>query len=110
ESIQFNYKIQVNSAVDFRKKELPIHPYLLGVLIGDGGLTNTSIRFTTIDNEIIEKLKKIIKNDYNDLTIKQVSNTITYSITTGNVGVRNVLNQSLINLKLKVKSNKKFIP
>lgn len=109
-SIQFNYKIQVNSAVDFIKKELPIHPYLLGVLIGDGGLTNTSVRFTTTDNEIIEKLKMIIKSNYNNLTIKQVSNTITYSITTGNVGVKNRLNQSLVKLKLKVKPQKKFIP
>ena len=42
------------------KKELPINPYLLGVLIGDGGLTQSSIKFTSVDIDIINKVRNII--------------------------------------------------
>ena len=43
--------------------ELPIDPYLLGFLIGDGNLRKRSIRFSTADQEIVDKLKGIIPDD-----------------------------------------------
>jgi exodeoxyribonuclease-5 len=110
ESIQFNYKIQVNSAVEFKRKNMPIDPYLLGVLIGDGSLNQTHVRFTSIDKEIIDKIKIIVSSSYSNLIVKQVSNTITYAITTGNVGIKNKLKQAIQELKLNVKSEKKHIP
>jgi len=47
---------------DFNNKTLPIHPYLLGVLIGDGSLS-TSVSFTTIDKEILDYVKKTIPSN-----------------------------------------------
>ncbi|MFA5207574.1 MAG: AAA family ATPase [Candidatus Paceibacterota bacterium] len=108
-SVQFNYKIQVNSAVEFNRKELPIDPYLLGVLLGDGGLTQGSVRFTSIDNEIIMKIEKIVNHNYDNLFLKQISNTIGYSIS-GKKGNKNKLYHDLQELKVTVKSEKKFIP
>lgn len=35
---------------------LPIEPYTLGALIGDGGMTQCSIRFTSMDDDIIAQL------------------------------------------------------
>jgi hypothetical protein len=35
----------------------PVHPYALGLLIGDGSLTGRSIAFTTADPELIEALR-----------------------------------------------------
>jgi intein/homing endonuclease/MoxR-like ATPase len=43
-----------------KDKALPINPYVLGVLIGDGGLTGTSVTFTSIDNEIINNVKQLL--------------------------------------------------
>lgn len=40
-----------------RKKELPIEPYNLGLLLGDGSFRNKSIRFTTNDLELLNSLK-----------------------------------------------------
>jgi len=109
ESIQLNYKIQVNSPVNFKKKCLPIDPYLLGVLIGDGGLTQGSVKFTTADNEIVNRIYNIVGSTYCDLTLKQISNTIGYSIS-GVKGKKNELLENLRKLNLTVKSEKKFIP
>ena len=35
---------------------LPIHPYVLGALIGDGSIGNNGIRFTSNDQEIVNKI------------------------------------------------------
>ncbi len=51
-----NYKLPICKALQFIKKDLLIPPYTLGALIGDGGLTNTSINFSTIDKEILNRI------------------------------------------------------
>lgn len=43
--------------------ELPIHPYNLGVLIGDGALTTTNPSFTSIDEEIVNNFKNNLPSD-----------------------------------------------
>ncbi len=40
--------------------DLPIDPYLLGVLLGDGGITTMTPSITTPDVEIIEEIKKVL--------------------------------------------------
>lgn len=44
---------------EFPKKDLPLDPYLVGLLIGDGALSNKdSIRFTTQDEELLEAFRE----------------------------------------------------
>lgn len=50
---EFNYKINGIKPVFFNKTNLPIEPYLLGVLLGDGCLLNSTV--TTNDPEIIQR-------------------------------------------------------
>lgn len=38
---------------------LPMHPYLLGCLLGDGGMTTSNTSFTCADQETIDKLSKL---------------------------------------------------
>lgn len=39
------------------EKEFPIHPYCLGALLGDGGISQKSITFTKDDAEVIDRLR-----------------------------------------------------
>lgn len=108
---ELNYKMPINDSVFFNKKDLNIHPYLLGALIGDGGLTE-SIRFTNIDSYILKKISAIIKNTNPELDLKQVSNTISYGITKKirNSKIENKIWEEIKKLGLNTKSENKFIP
>ena len=89
-------------------KVLPINSYLLGLLLGDGGLSQRSIRFSTIDTELINSIEHILEDD---LLIKKVKNSnCDYTIIT-KVGSKNSLSKRLRELGLKGKrSEDKFIP
>ncbi|UCC74942.1 MAG: hypothetical protein JSV86_10450 [Gemmatimonadota bacterium] len=38
----------------------PIAPYLLGALLGDGGLSDGSVRFSSVDQEVIDRVAKLL--------------------------------------------------
>lgn len=61
--------IQIPNAQDFPEKALPIHPYLMGVLLGDGCLTKVtpnSIRIiiSSAEDDVIDRCAKLAKADY----------------------------------------------
>lgn len=75
------YFIPIAKEIEYKVKDLPLDPYLLGFLIGDGGLTQ-HVTFTTADLECIEYLQKGL-SDYSTCSIKKVSSAkYGYSITT----------------------------
>lgn len=104
-----NYRIPIIKCVEFTGTNTLVDPYLLGCLIGDGGLSDGGVRFTSIDKEIINNITNIINENYEDLSVKQVLDTITYSIT-GKSGKSNLLFQQIKNLGLNVISEHKHIP
>lgn len=60
--------IQIPDAQEFAPKELPIDPYLLGVLIGDGCLTkrkSTSqvVEISNTEQDIIDKCSRILNSE-----------------------------------------------
>lgn len=98
--------------------ELPMNPYLLGSLIGDGGFTNGTLTFSNQDEETIENVSNYLnevgyqlnkpKNsdyDYGVVSIEKIKST-------GKKGVfTNILKETLSDLKLYGnKSEEKFIP
>ena len=106
-----NYKMPICDPVEFTEKDLPIDPYLLGALIGDGGLSGGDIKFTNIDSFIVDKVRGLIESNLEGYTLKQISNTISYNICSLNPNNRiNEFNQIIKNLNLKVTSKHKFIP
>ena len=108
--VVLNYKIPIlSNAVEYTKQTLQINPYLLGFLIGDGGLTQKSLRFTSIDEELIEKIRLIIKNDFPELKVKQVSDSISFGITDV-MGSTNRLMKLIREYDLNVCSHNKKIP
>jgi len=78
------------------------------LLLGDGGLSQRSSRFSTVDTELINSIEHILEDD---LLIKKVKNAnCDYAIIT-KVGSRNSLTKRLKELGLKGKrSEDKFIP
>jgi hypothetical protein len=103
------WSIPIVKPIEFKvSQDLLINPYLLGLLLGDGGLSQRSIRFSTIDEELIRSIEHSLPED---LIIKKVKNSnCDYSIVT-KVGSRNSLSQKLKQLGLKGKTSKdKFIP
>ncbi len=81
----FNISIPLTSSVEFTPSngQLHIHPYVMGVLLGDGG-TTSSVKFTSADEELVERISSILSPlDYN---VNCISSTgIEYSITDNNV-------------------------
>ena len=53
--------IPMTSPVNFNTKEIDVDPYVMGVLIGDGTL-GQAVRFDSLDKEIIDRVRKHVKN------------------------------------------------
>lgn len=56
---QYRYELPLLSApIEFEAKEVPLEPYALGLLLGDGCISDkTSPSFTTADEELVEALE-----------------------------------------------------
>jgi hypothetical protein len=48
--------------VEFEAQDLPIEPYLLGCLLGDGHIGLDHISFTSADQQIVETLRDILRS------------------------------------------------
>lgn len=55
--------IPMAKPVQFEEKEQKIHPYVMGVLIGDGSLTVSHAVFTNSENDIVEKVESLLDED-----------------------------------------------
>ncbi|MBL8797960.1 MAG: hypothetical protein JNM56_28945 [Planctomycetia bacterium] len=51
--------------VEFREVDLPLHPYLLGALLGDGCLAAHFVQFASNDLELIERLRSVLPDGVN---------------------------------------------
>lgn len=55
-----NYSIPLPSPLEYSVSPLIIPPYILGALLGDGGLSQNTINFTTADTEIIDIIESYL--------------------------------------------------
>src|SRR3990167_11028686 len=104
-------KFQQPKAISFKSNsKLPIHPYLLGALIGDGGLSS-SVRFTNKDQAVVARIKKLVElegcqlKQFSRIEYRIVQNTRTEQGVSSNVFLTQIRR-----LGLNVKSGNKFIP
>ena len=96
--------IPVVAPVEFTPQDLPIDPYALGLLLGDGGLSQHSIKFSSADPELISSLSTATglevrhrgRYDYSVIGEKRTSNSLIRSL-------------KLLGLMSK-RSESKFIP
>lgn len=54
------YAIRYTEPVEFEKKDLPLHPYIMGALIGDGCLRDQTPMLTSFDAETVERIAKYL--------------------------------------------------
>lgn len=64
ESGYYKYYIDNCNPVEFNEHEVFIDPYVLGCILGDGNITNHSIKITTPDDEICSNISNRLKNGY----------------------------------------------
>ncbi len=103
------YCIDLPKPLELNYRDVEIDPYLLGVLLGDGGLSQPSVRFSTMDDEILDSVTGLIPSG---VSVKKIHGKCDYQVTSGNRGGRsNVLMESLRHYGLMGKLSKdKFVP
>lgn len=107
----------VPEAVEYEKKDVEIDPYMLGLLIGDGGMT-AGVSFSNNDENTINWLKEHIEKEYPGFSLKYASG-VDYNITRDNYNPKGKTmdeSRNIIKSKLKAlglmgaNSFTKFIP
>ena len=58
-----NFSIKMCEPLQFKYKEPVINPYLLGALIGDGSFSSGGIRFSSSENDVIQKVELYLPED-----------------------------------------------
>lgn len=84
-----DYRIPRGGPVDFVAQPVPLDGYLLGALIGDGGMTTDSVSFSTSHKEILNEVASLLPSDVE--LIQHRLGSIDYRISMihrGNVGVK----------------------
>lgn len=77
-STRFKLRIDVPS-VDWEDSELPVDPYLLGALIGDGSLSG-NFQFSNAEEDVIDKVDSILRRDWGKYLKKCPGENVDYSI------------------------------
>lgn len=101
------YSIKTTEAVSYKTKSLPINPYILGVLLGDGGLTGVNCNISSADPELISYVAERLDSDYR--IIKKKNSKIEYSIVRNTYKVSSFM-KHIKEFKLNDYSYNKHIP
>ncbi len=76
--IHYKYRIKKTDPVIFKQgAELPLHPYVVGVLLGDGSINTGCVSFSSADEEIVKNVKDRLPNG---CAVTRDRDTYTYRI------------------------------
>ena len=112
----YEYSIPVCDPVEWnvKEEELPIHPYVLGALIGDGCLGmkpnkyngSTYIYFSNTEEDVVERVNKYLRPN-NVFFVRNPATQCQYTLRGEG---RKQFKQTIIDLGLNKKSVERFIP
>ena len=105
----WNIFIPMCKPLNFSKKTLPVDPYVLGCLIGDGGFTQNPIQFYNIEKDVLNKFQSRLPDG---LVLVDKGNGKDYRIRDDKkIEKSNRLTKEIDGLGLKnLNSHNKFIP
>lgn len=99
------WKVRLPDVCFYDSQPVPMEPYLLGLLLGNGGLTVQSPKFTSADDETVDALRQLLPDDH-DLVY---NGRYDYTIRSG--GRKNLIKLTLREMGLWGRgSHDKFIP
>lgn len=101
---QKNHNIPMVEKINFNNEELFIHPYIMGFLLGDGGITRTTT-FTTGDDFCANKIASYLPDCY-----KVNNNKTKYDFSIVSDEGSNLITTKIKNMEVNCKSENKFIP
>lgn len=113
------FEIPMCEAIQFPEQEVPIPPYILGLLLGDGCFSTNNISLTTAHEEIKRAFEEYVISDSNntyylcETNKKSKSKAKGYRIsnTVHNSTIKNIYVEKITELGLyNKKSHEKFIP
>ena len=102
--------IPTTKPVRFAEQSLPVDPYVMGYLLGNGHITNKGVSVTIPDKEVKEYIDNKVKRNKSYLSNTANSNNIDYRFKTTDKNSRNRMVRTLTALGLDKKSYEKFIP
>lgn len=76
---RFRLRIDIPE-VDWKEKPVPIDPYLLGALLGDGSIGKDNFGFSNSESDVVEKVDTILRRDWNCKLVKLAGDNVDYSI------------------------------
>lgn len=98
----------LSKPIEFSHKDLPIHPYVLGILIAEGCIIS-SVSFSTPDEFIVDKMTTLIKNECLVTKKGKYDYCITRKVNAH--GIKNIIKEHLKDLGLFGKhSYEKSVP
>jgi hypothetical protein len=93
---------------ELESQPTPVDPYLLGVLLGDGSISNHCVSFTSVDEEVISAVSATCGNKTH---VVRRGESINYGISKNEDERTNEVKDGLKELGLMgLRSNEKFIP
>lgn len=104
--------LDLPEAIERDEVQLPVDPYVLGCLIGDGSFVQTSTEFTNVDEVVLSKVREEVAKFGCELRAKK-HDTITYRIVhPEGLSKGNPFRQALLKAGIQwgVKSHEKTIP
>lgn len=101
----YPYKIPSINPLHFNQTVPTVDPYVMGVLLGDGYICGTQIKFSTDDQQIVDILTQRLP----DYTIKKVDDRFAYAILSKEKN-KHALGRCLKDYGVRVKAQYKFIP
>ena len=108
----YKFRIPICKPVEYSEKEYLIHPYVLGMCIGDGNLCsgNVVLSIPSHENESVERISNLLNENY-ELSSNFSSSCPRYYIVKKNKKhTVNIYINEIRRLGLNVHGNYKFIP